>query len=108
MADSFRYDVFISHSLKDKGVVIDLAQRLKRDGLRVWTRDEQGLEQSRVLVLAMSANAFASEWATLERHTVMFRDPTNAQRRFVPLRLDDADVKDTRGQYVVVVWRRRP
>src|SRR5258708_40224688 len=61
MGDSFQYDVFISHSSKDKGVVRNLAQRLKRDGLRVCLEDEQGLEHSRVLALAMSTNAFASE-----------------------------------------------
>ena len=43
MADSFQYDVLISHSSKDKGVVRDLAQRLNKDGLRVWKGDEQGL-----------------------------------------------------------------
>lgn len=52
---------------------------------------EGGLEGSRTLVLVMSAHAFASDWVTLERHTALFRDPTNQQRRFVPLRLDDAE-----------------
>jgi len=51
---------------------------------------EQGLEQSRTLVLVMSKHAFASEWVLLERHTALFRDPTNAERRFIPLRLDEA------------------
>ena len=100
---SFQYDVFISHSSKDKTAVRELAQRLRADGLRVWLdeweikpgdlislRIEHGLEQSRVLILVMSASAFASEWVTLERHTALFRDPTNAKRRFIPLRLDDA------------------
>ena len=40
----------------------------------------------------MSADAFGSDWVTLERHTALFRDPTNAQRRFIPLRLDDAEI----------------
>ena len=38
MADSFQYDVFISHSSKEKGIVLDLAQPLKKDRLRVWLR----------------------------------------------------------------------
>ncbi len=122
MSDSrtFEYDVFISHSSKDKPVVRELAERLKNDGLKVWFDEweikpgdpisikiERGLEQSRTLVLVMSANAFASEWVTLERHTALFRDPTNARRRFVPLRLDDAEIRDTLRQFAYVDWRER-
>jgi WD40 repeat protein len=72
-------------------------------GLKV----EQALEQSRTLLLVMSANAFASEWVTLERHTALFRDPTNAHRRFIPLRLDDAEIKDALKQFSYVDWRER-
>ena len=36
MADEFQYDVFLSHSAKDKKIVRELAQRLRGDGLRVW------------------------------------------------------------------------
>ena len=101
MPATFKYDIFLSHSSKDKPAVRELAERLRRDGLRVWFDEweirpgdpillkiEEGLEQSRTLVLAMSRNAFASEWVTLERHTAMFRDPTNQRRRFIPVRLD--------------------
>jgi small GTP-binding protein len=115
----FDYDVFLSHSSKDKPVVRALAERLKNDGLRVWLDEwiikpgdmiglsiEKGLEQSRTLVLFMSANAFPSEWVTLERHTALFRDPTNQDRRFIPLRLDDAPIGDTLRQFAYVDWRQ--
>ena len=36
MPGEFPYDVFLSHSAKDKPVVRDVAERLKKDGLRVW------------------------------------------------------------------------
>ena len=101
-------------------MVRELAERLKQDDLRVWFDDweiqpgdliplkiEQGLEQSRTLVLVMSKHAFASEWVTLERHTALFRDPTNAERRFIPLRLDEAEIKDTLKQFAYVDWRQR-
>jgi hypothetical protein len=55
----------------------------------------------------MSANSFASEWVTLERHTVMFRDPTNLQRRFIPLRLDGAVIKDNLKQFAYVDWQHQ-
>jgi hypothetical protein len=36
MSDQFLFDVFLSHSSKDKAVVRPLAERLRADGLRVW------------------------------------------------------------------------
>ncbi len=36
MAETFSYDVFLSHSSKDKKVVRAVAERLRADGLRVW------------------------------------------------------------------------
>jgi hypothetical protein len=108
MSNEFPYDVFLSHSAKDKAVVRPLAERLGKDGLKVWfdewvlkpgdsipAKIEEGLEHSRVLVLCMSANAFGSDWAQLEagtcgRRNLRFRDPLNQERRFIPLRLDGA------------------
>jgi hypothetical protein len=109
MSTEFPYDVFLSHSAKDKAVVRPLAERLRKDGVKVWfdewvlkpgdsipAKIEEGLERSRVLVLCMSANAFGSDWAQLESGTFRFRDPLNKERRFLPLRLDDAPVKSLR------------
>src|SRR5215813_13752209 len=116
----FAYDVFLSHTSKDKPAVRELAERLKQDGLHVWFDEwgiqpgdsiplqvDQGLKQSRTLILVMSHNAFASEWVTLERHTALFRDPTNAERRFIPLLLDDAEITDTLKQFAYIDWRQR-
>ena len=36
MPSEFQYDVFLSHSAKDKAVVRPLAERLRADGLTVW------------------------------------------------------------------------
>ena len=99
MPDAFEFDVFLSHSAKDKAVVRPLAERLRADGVKVWfdewvlkpgdsipAKIEEGLERSRVLVLCMSANAFGSDWAQLESGTFRFLDPLNKERRFLPLR----------------------
>jgi small GTP-binding protein len=117
MADNFSYDVFLSHSSKDKTVVRAVAERLKTDGLEVWFDEwsikvgdniphkiEEGLEHSRVLVLCMSANAFGSDWAQLEAGTFRFRDPLNKERRFIPLRLDDAPIKGSLNQFLYIDW----
>jgi len=117
MADDFKYDVFLSHSSKDMEVVRPIAERLRKDGLRVWFDDweickddpipstiEEGLEHSRVLVLCMSADAFGSEWARLEAGTFRFRDPLNKERRFIPLRLDKAPIKGSLAQFLFIDW----
>jgi hypothetical protein len=95
-AETFSYDVFLSHSAKDKAMVRPLAERLRKDGVKTVSQHSTsnsqlsaGLERSRVLVLCMSANAFGSDWAQLESGTFRFRDPLNKERRFLPLRLDD-------------------
>jgi hypothetical protein len=117
MADDFKYDVFLSHSAKDKVIVRPIAERLRADGVRVWLDEweirvgdsipakvEEGLQQSRVLVLFMSANAFGSDWATLESQTFRFRDPLNKKRRLVPLSLDDAPIEGSLAQFLHIKW----
>jgi WD40 repeat protein len=117
MSETFLYDLFLSHSSKDKAVVRPIAERLRADGLKVWfdewelkpsdsipSKIEEGLEHSRVLVLCMSANAFGSDWAQLESGTFRFRDPLNKDRRFIPLRLDDAPIKGSLAQFLYINW----
>ena len=118
MSEPFAYDVFLSHSTKDKLVVRPVAERLRKDGLKVWfdewvlkpgdsipAKIEEWLECSRVLVLCMSANAFGSDWAQLEAGTFRFRDPLNKERRFIPLRLDPAPIKGSLAQFLYINWR---
>ena len=118
MSRKFEYDVFLSYSSRDKKVVHALAARLKKDGLRVWLdswviqpgdpiglKIQRGLEHSRTLVMCMSAAYFDSDWATLEHHTLLFRDPTNAQRRFIPLLIGDCARPDVIAQFAYVDWR---
>ena len=113
----YKYDVFLSHSSQDKDVVREIAKRLKKDKLRVWfdeweikagdsipAKIEEGLENSRILVLCMSANAFGSDWAQLESGTFRFRDPLNKNRRFIPLRLDDTDIPGSLAQFRYISW----
>ena len=117
MSQLFIFDVFLSHSSKDKTVVRAIAERLKVDGVRVWfdewmlkpgdnipSKIEAGLEHSRVLVLFMSSNAFDSDWAQLETGTFRFRDPLNKDRRFIPLRLDDSPIKGSLAQFLYINW----
>ncbi|WP_295881052.1 TIR domain-containing protein [uncultured Thiohalocapsa sp.] len=118
MQAPFSYDCFLSHNEQDKPRVRRLAERLRDAGLRVWLDEwvirpgddiylaiERGLEESRVLVLCLSPAALGSDWVALERGTVLFRDPTNAGRRFVPLLLADCEVPDALRRYAWVDYR---
>jgi len=115
MADEYAFEVFLSHSAKDKAVVRPLAERLQADGVKVWfdewvlkpgdsipAKIEHGLDHSRVPLLCMSANAFGSDWAQLESGTFRFRDPLNKERRFLPLPLDDAPIKGSLAQFLSI------
>jgi hypothetical protein len=128
----FRYDVFLSHNHANKPRVRRLAERLKAAGVRVWLDEwvvpvasvydrranqrrsqsaataakvDEGLEQSRVLLLCISPAALASGWVALERSTAVHRDPANAGRRFIPLLLGDCDLPGTLRRYKYVDFR---
>jgi hypothetical protein len=66
---------------------------------------DEGLEQSRVLLLCISPAALASGWVALERYTAIHRDPSNEGRRFNPLLLGDRALPDTLRRYKVVDFR---
>ena len=101
---AFDYDVFLSYSADDKRVAQNLARRLRRKGLTV-TWDKRKLEQARSFVLCMSPVYFDAEWGTLEHHTLLFRDPTNAQRQFIPLLLADCAPPDIIALFAHIDWR---
>jgi hypothetical protein len=118
MRNQFTFDVFLSHNAQDKPRVRQLAERLKQAGLRVWFDEwnvrsgdiialkvDEGLEQSRVLLLCISPNALASGWVALERSTAIHRDPSNEGRRFIPLLLANCELPDTLRRYKYVDFR---
>jgi hypothetical protein len=80
---------------------------LIRPGDLISVKIEEGLEHSAVLLLCMSANAFGSDWVSLEGHTAIFRDPQNLERRFLPLRLDDAPIKAMLRGYAYIAWQSK-
>lgn len=118
MPDQFQFDVFLSHNHADKPRVRKLAEQLKEVGLRVWLDEwviqpgdiislkvDEGLEQSRVLLLCVSSAALASDWVALERSTAIHRDPANTERRLIPLLLADCELPDTLRRYRYIDFR---
>lgn len=88
-----------------------LAEPLRCDGLRVWFDErvtgnaEEGLAQSRVLVLCLSANVAGPEWARLEAGTFRFRDPEDKERHVIPLRLDETPIEPSLAQFLSIDWK---
>lgn len=102
MSDQWLWDVFLSHSSRDRARVRRLAESLRAAGRRVWLDEgeikpgddiyamiEHGLEYTRTLVMCLSQAAIDSDWAKLERNTYLFDDPQNTERRFIPVLLTD-------------------
>jgi hypothetical protein len=117
---TFAYDIFLSHCAKDKQIVLPLADRLQRDGLRVWLFEhevkgspiildkiEAGLTASQLLLLTVSWNGEGSEWMKLERAFFLHPDPTNRQRRIIVLRLDETKPSGILVAFNHLDWRER-
>jgi len=99
MSSELQHEVLLSHSKADRVRVRRLAERLRAAGLRIrfdewviqpgddiYLATERGLEASRTLVLCLSPAALGSDWIGVERSTVLFRYPENAERRLHPAR----------------------
>ena len=112
MTPDFAFDVFLSHSAKDKPRVRRIALQLRAAGLKVWLDEwtiapgediylaiERGLEASRTLILFISPAALGSDWVGLERSTTLFRDPANTARRFLPVLIADCKLPDAIRRY---------
>lgn len=117
---SMKFDVFICYSQKDDNIVIELANKLKEDGLQVWIdkwqieptdiielKISEGLQSSRNLIFIMSENSFKDDWLFLERQTIMFRELTNGQRKFIPIKIDKCKIKSTLKQYTYINYQRK-
>lgn len=115
---SFKYDVILSYSSANKETVHALAERLKNEGLSVWLdaweikpgdsiiwKVHQGLEQSRTLIICMSQAYFDSEWEIIKHNTLFFRDPTNSQRRFIPLLIQECILPNMIAKFSYIDWR---
>jgi subtilisin family serine protease/alpha-tubulin suppressor-like RCC1 family protein len=87
-SNAFPYDVFLSHSAKDKPVVRPLAERMRQDGLKV-------------------PSAFGlrtSDFGFAQPGSFRFRYPLHQERRFIHWRLDDAPIKGSLAQFLYINW----
>jgi TIR domain len=97
-----RYDVFISHSSADRNTVASIAKRLREAGISYWLDAEQitfgdpivvkiedGLRDSRFVVVVLSTALVKSGWCRAEYAAVLNRELSgDASRRVIPLSID--------------------
>src|SRR5271170_4467016 len=94
------YDVFLSHSSRDKEFVKELYRRLTRDGVRCffdiesigwgdnWVRAlERAIKECRDIVFVLSPDFCNSEWVEVERTSTIAGDPSGLKRKVRPLML---------------------
>lgn len=103
MDGNFQYDLFMSHSAKDKKVVLALVRRLELDGLKIWLAEHEikggtiaakidvGLRVSKLLLVVLSKNGIGSEWIDAEKEVFINRDPANKQKRIIVIQLDKTE-----------------
>ena len=128
MSRGFHYYVFLCHRAKDKVVVRPLVERLRADGLNVWSCPPQPLGEGGFdecmlkpgdSILAKieppSLRSYSWTWEIQEYYVLacpavaselrrragilLFRNSLNRERRFIPLRLDDAPIKSSLEQF---------
>lgn len=106
--NSFKYDVFICHSSKDKPIIATLIEDLKKENITYWVDAEKinfgdsiiekitkGLETSKYIIPCVSKNLTASGWTKAEYGSILNAEFSgNSNRIVIPLLLEDCGVKD--------------
>ena len=108
MADTFKYDVFISYSHNDEDWVVNtLLPAIEDAGLKACIdfRDftpgkpsrvnmREACKQSAYTLLVMTPAWMASEWAAFEALLSFLHDPSGKHQRTVPFLLEDCDIPE--------------
>jgi hypothetical protein len=100
------YDVFISHAGEDTAWCVKLVKRLEKHGLKVWFDQSQmrgaggtladaindGLAKSRRVVLVMTPDYFAKDWAQAEAAFAVNQDPSGRRQFVIPILRKDCEI----------------
>jgi Tfp pilus assembly protein PilF len=94
----FKYDVFLSHNRAQKDWTRELDERLRAAKFNVWFDErnirggeigsiamEQGVAESRHIVLVLSPEFIASEWTDFETQIAIVDSPANRDRKIIPI-----------------------
>lgn len=111
-----KYDLFISHSSKDKAFIHKLADDLKARGLAVWydkwemkpgerlrDRINDGITRSQYFLVALSPNSVDASWVRIELDSAMIKELENNRVVVIPVMLgkvSDSDIPpDLKGKH---------
>lgn len=99
------FDVFLSHSAKDREFVTRLATDLTAAGLRVWLDQwnirpgdsfavaiDHAIRASRFLLIVMSPDYFQSAWTTQEWQYALANEIEGADVRLIPILYRDCEI----------------
>ena len=99
------YDVFLSHSFKDREFVVRLAEDLQKAGFRVWLDQwniqvgdslaaaiDEAIRASRFLLIVMSPEYFKSAWGNQEWQYGLANEVDADSVRLIPILYRDCDV----------------
>ena len=101
----YSYDIFISHSSKNKKEVRALAERLKQDGYKVWFDDWEifvgddipkkiieGVNQSKFVAIWLTKDAVSSFWVEEEWSAKFFNQGRNGAPVIFPLKSEECEI----------------
>ena len=100
----FKHHYFISHSTSDKAVANELVSELELRGKNCWIDDligpgthigvatETALTDSKRLIVLLSPRSTNSQWVIAEYWTSQFTDPTNRNRKIIPIIVEECEI----------------
>ncbi|MGC4037615.1 MAG: toll/interleukin-1 receptor domain-containing protein [Chitinophagaceae bacterium] len=100
-----KYDVFISHSAKDKNFVLKLAKDLMANGVNVWLDEwnlsvgdtfantiNQAVINARFVLIIMSPDYFTSNWTHQELNLAMDKEINERVIKTIPILYRDCSI----------------
>src|SRR5687768_10326324 len=94
---------FLSHSSKDKKLVLEIARFLKDRGvwLDLWDMEagdslsekiEKGIDDAKNFVIILSKNSIESSWVKYELNMAIIKFLSNENYKIIAVRIDDVEV----------------
>ena len=97
--------LFLSHSSRDKDLVISVALDLNEKGITTWldafdilpgesivSKINQGLENCEFILLFLSKNSVKSNWVTKEWETILWDEIDSNKVKIIPIKLEDCEI----------------
>ena len=94
---------FISHSSKDKSLVLQIAEKLKKENVwfDIWDMDlgdvlsdkiETGIDEAKNFLIILSQDSAKSSWVKYELNMALIKYLENEDYRIIVIRIDDVEV----------------